>query len=161
MFDTFKTELDLFCVSASTLRLDGDGLTLFRLHFQPKCSNGPQPWVLSVRCCNSWELHYVKYQVLVDTFVSFRLFITRGRSHSIGLLLYNLKIVNWTTSLTLYKNCKIQTSRIGAQCWDLLTHLFQIKGKHYPSLVPLCLDNFAIKSRKFSIKRIAASFICC
>ena len=30
--------------------------------------------------------------------------------------------------------------------WDLLTHLFQIKGKHYPGLVPLCLDNFAIKS---------------
>ena len=43
--------------------------------------------------------------------------------------------------------------------WDLLTHLFQIKGKHYPSLVPLCLDNFAIKSTKFSIKRIATSFI--
>ena len=42
---------------------------------------------------------------------------------------------------------------------DLLTHLFQIKGKHYPSLVPLCLDNFAIKSTKFSIKRIATSFI--
>ena len=54
----------------------------------------------------------------------------------IGELVYNiLKFVNWT-SFPFTQNSRKRRHSMAA--WDLLTHLFQIKGKHYLSLV-LCV----------------------